>query len=871
MPVGIFFDRDASLRNVGRMPGVDAWCALADEVVALGDPALVSGATEALVLLGLSSSERKALDDEIRGREDPAGQLLGRVVEAAREATELPVPTVPQHSTSDMDAALALSAQLLAGPVDTMATRLAQAARAVLVHLPPDAAGSLVSGLVGASLSLVDAERRAVALRTVVDVLREVSVSRLPVADLIGQVVDASPSTADEELVAELLSRVPTARLLSGALDALRGGAPATTVLTLLDDVGTARVASEASLPLPTGAKPPMPTPPPSPQPLPTPSSSSLSSSPLGRRAAAKAVWETVQAATTRWRGGHAGGRIDLGDEDRGQPLGVDAGSGPVGERQAYPRIDVDSGQSNPQVVLFDEPFTVTVGLGKYKDTTIVQTPAIPLVTGDSVELELVLIFDPSSLQIDGSSRRTITVTDAMPYPTVTATFTALYREDLPAERRLGVHYLRDGQIVGIAWKSIVAVRDAGAVATAPVPASREDTLLDLDPLLDVDPPDLTLSICASDGAASGEFVWMAFPGAATVLVPDAPRISRIGTDLQDFVGEVRKTVQFSQGPFPDYKALVGKAERIGSAIPDLITTVIHTLVDDPRRESAPTILLLTEELTLPWELAVLNPPFRTEWGGVSPFLGAHAAISRWPLTEHKPRPKPRASVTVRRAAVLTARYEGVVGWGKLADAELEADEIADLFTPKATTVQPSFADVASMFEGNPRAEILHVALHGQFDAKGDQGGLVVLGTGADGELTSRSMFFTADHAQSGRLDDGPFVFLNACQVAADKAVLGDYGGFASTLLRIGASGVVAPLWNVDDDIAAAFARQFYAATWTATGEGDSPAPVSAAEAVRAQRARYTRKAAQAGTAGISATLIAFQVFGHPRLRLDRA
>ena len=39
-------------------------------------------------------------------------------------------------------------------------------------------------------------------------------------------------------------------------------------------------------------------------------------------------------------------------------------------------------------------------------------------------------------------------------------------------------------------------------------------------------------------------------------------------------------------------------------------------------------------------------------------------------------------------------------------------------------------------------------------------------------------------------LDQGPFVFLNACQVGTDERVLGDYGGFASTLLRIGATGV---------------------------------------------------------------------------------
>ena len=62
----------------------------------------------------------------------------------------------------------------------------------------------------------------------------------------------------------------------------------------------------------------------------------------------------------------------------------------------------------------------------------------------------------------------------------------------------------------------------------------------------------------------------------------------------------------------------------------------------------------------MPWELATLKPQLTTEWGGASPFLGAHVAVSRWPLDEHKPRPRPGRSVAVRKAAVLTADYTGV-------------------------------------------------------------------------------------------------------------------------------------------------------------------------------------------------------------------
>ena len=75
-------------------------------------------------------------------------------------------------------------------------------------------------------------------------------------------------------------------------------------------------------------------------------------------------------------------------------------------------------------------------------------------------------------------------MTDADPYPTATVPFLALYRPDLPNERRIGVHYIVSGQVVGIAWRTVVAVPYAKDVAFAPTPSTRPDALMDLEPLL---------------------------------------------------------------------------------------------------------------------------------------------------------------------------------------------------------------------------------------------------------------------------------------------------------------------------------------------------------------------------------------------------
>jgi hypothetical protein len=417
---------------------------------------------------------------------------------------------------------------------------------------------------------------------------------------------------------------------------------------------------------------------------------------------------------------------------------------------------------------------------------------------------------------------------------------------------------------VGIAWRTIVAVGTPAEVDAATVPQRREVALLDLDPLTGEEPPDLVVSVCRAD-AGGVTFVWTAYAADPGVPVPDLPSTSTLDGDTAAFATETRRSIQFSADPASDYLGVAGRARRIARAIPESVQGALRAVVEAPGRTTAPAVLLLTEELTVPWELAALEPELTSAWGGTSPFLGAHAAISRWPLSEHKPRPQPRSTVSVRAACVLTADYTGVAGWGRLDSAVAEAGEVAALFDPPATEVAPEMWTVIDLFRGVPPADVLHVALHGQYDAQGDQEGIVLLSKSPAGGATAQ--FLTPAELENGELDHGPFVFLNACQVGTDERVLGDYGGFASTLLRIGAVGVVAPLWNVKDDVAAGFARQFYAAALPRTPGGDS---VAAAEAVRALRATYTEEGVRAGQPGLHATLVAYQVFGHPRLRLTR-
>ena len=346
----------------------------------------------------------------------------------------------------------------------------------------------------------------------------------------------------------------------------------------------------------------------------------------------------------TIWRGGSGHREI--------APKPVPPPAQPPGGvlRTAYPRIDVDAHREvRPEVVVIDEPFDVVVGLAKFQDAGITQTGGMRFMAGATTELELVLVYDPNSLAAQGDTRLTLSVTDADPYPTATVPFVAHYRPDLPNERRIGVHYIVSGQVVGIAWRTVVAVPYAKDVAMAPTPMTGPDALMDLEPLLGADLPDLILSICASDGASTGEFVWTAYAGASDVTVPDAPRSSTLDSDLQGFVTEMRQTVSQSQGPFADYLSLAGKAKRMGRAVPDGIQAVVREVIEDPNRTQAPTILLLTEEVTLPWEIAVLDPPLDTAVGRDLAVPGL--ARRDRPLAPHREAATPDAEVRGRGEA----------------------------------------------------------------------------------------------------------------------------------------------------------------------------------------------------------------------------
>ena len=84
--------------------------------------------------------------------------------------------------------------------------------------------------------------------------------------------------------------------------------------------------------------------------------------------------------------------------------------------------------------------------------------------------------------------------------------------------------------------------------------------------------------------------------------------------------------------------------------------------------------------------------------------------------------------------------------------------------------------------------------------------------------------------------------------------MLGDHAGMARAFLSGGAAGVVAPLWSIDDIVARELALRFYERTLA----GATPAA-----ALREERRSFRRDPPPT-----SSTMLAYQLFGHPRMVL---
>ncbi len=291
-----------------------------------------------------------------------------------------------------------------------------------------------------------------------------------------------------------------------------------------------------------------------------------------------------------------------------------------------------------------------------------------------------------------------------------------------------------------------------------------------------------------------------------------------------------------------------GVATTLSDALGDAFwRTFDEIMTRRPDDGDPPSVLLITTDTQIPWELTLMPRPARSD---IPAFLGAQCRVGRW-LRLPGARPSPDATMQARSLGVIVGHYQRSTGIAPLPEAEAEAEALRNEF---GAVVIPATAD---SFDGALRGEAgeppssvdaIHFAGHGEHSPTSNTVALLL----EDGYRVPAIIFATA----SGLEHRDGFLFLNACRAGTSIALFGQPAGAVGSAVRAGYKGVVAPYWSVSDGIAREVSESFYEA---------QRAGVPVAEFLRQARSRFMED--EHGRA--DATWLAYTFYGHPELSLN--
>jgi len=251
-------------------------------------------------------------------------------------------------------------------------------------------------------------------------------------------------------------------------------------------------------------------------------------------------------------------------------------------------------------------------------------------------------------------------------------------------------------------------------------------------------------------------------------------------------------------------------------------------------RHHGTTLLLISEEPWIPWELVRLarREGGEEEWGD---FLCQAFAFTRWLETGLGP-----AELPLRRLAVVVPRDLGAAG----GDAVATEEELCTLLALSGN------AHAVVRVEAQ-RSAILEAMCSGGYDgwhfcghgihSTGDPNRDGILLDG--GELLTPSALEATQRLGGAR----PLIFLNGCHTARGGDSLTQIGGWAKRFLDLGAGAFIGTRWAIDGGAACTFATGFYRSFL---------AGIPIGEAVRLAREQSREKG--------GSTWLAYTVYAHP-------
>ncbi|MGW4897444.1 CBS domain-containing protein [Kitasatospora sp. NPDC004240] len=495
--------------------------------------------------------------------------------------------------------------------------------------------------------------------------------------------------------------------------------------------------------------------------------------------------------------------------------------------REAYARLDA------PERVDPGEVFALLVGLAPAPSARI-ESPVPLTVPADPFRLG-VQLFAPG-FEVVGDAPLTLELDagPADPYPFDLRRLRAVDDPALAAARTITAVYSVAGALIGVAT---VTVQVGPAVPQTQATPPGGAWVLPDDPAAQ---PDLEIVVAPGNDAAGNTHLW-AFRSPHLDVRPPAEPLRTVLSGEESFSDRVRQGVE-DHADAPDLaRYLRGLGRTIGSTIPTEVWDAIAavTVHADP-----PTVLLATKDPDIPWELAALPGDWKS-WH--ARYLGARVTIGRWLYGQGLRTPAPPARLTAGTMAVVSGHYPA----NPLAEALAEATTLAEDY--RATQIEALTEPLLDCLERPPAPEILHLAVHGNFDRTGTADGILM----TDDRYLDPNSVLGVTTGPEGTIGVR-LLFLNACQLGQQQRLLGRTTGIVPSFLALGVGAAVAPLWKIDDQVARRLAEGFYAAVLR---RGIAPA----------EHLRQWHVAASGEDGERLATPLAYLFFGHPRLTIDWA
>jgi hypothetical protein len=287
-------------------------------------------------------------------------------------------------------------------------------------------------------------------------------------------------------------------------------------------------------------------------------------------------------------------------------------------------------------------------------------------------------------------------------------------------------------------------------------------------------------------------------------LMADAPALDKhldVSWNLSDRTDQIVSGYMkgfVAEGLEPENRLaqLKGAGVQLFKATPPEFQKLFWEMIDAGKAPK--TILVVSDDPYVPWELMV---PRRLGQGAIETRapLGVEFSVGRWIRGDYT---SPPQEIPLQKTYVVAPSY--VMQSKNLKYAPQETAFVCSTFKP-SRSIDPADFDNIEAALLDKGITLLHFICHGAADATQQTVYLRDMVNNLSGSVVEGS-----DNFVNALYRDHTFVFLNACEVGRAAPALVGVNGLPATFLRLGASGVVAALWSVKDDLAHEVAEKFY-------------------------------------------------------------